>query len=707
MNTTAQLLIVEAPLARDPDQDIGRIEEEVPVDTSTAGPTTLHVHQRELAKDPTRPVLSAAPESKPEEEHQDKQILTDSPLEVNENGKASSSSCSSPMTGIALKSSKAITERANGEGSKSHNQASERFKLPIRTEIGSGAAKELRQIESKKSDAEESKAVVSSEIEIDERKEKKSKTDKKIAKTKAKKSNLRKGKWTGEEEQYTMRIIQHFRTGLLSLPDGHTLRSYLADKLTCDPMRITKKFSGASCLGKRVYNLCDRSQVSSHDLAMAKAELEALEKRFKLRIEHGTSLPMPSQITDTFRNSRSEIDHANFMRASYLFVNHPSQSQNAVFPRGDVSSVQGVNCSTSDMYGNTNSNTNLQMAFLQNLAAGQQQQNQSVQSQANYQQKSSLQNQNFQMPQQNSQPLSRNAGSPFFNAQQRPGISQDILSALLKAQSNGSAQNVQSQLQSQAINSFSLNQSQSGPSSSSQGYSEPSCISAAGLSLFSGKTAMEALAARYNSAALQHQHLQRMQEVKVNQSTHRMEDRGGGENYSQVNSRRKHLSSASQQPMESVKKVHTKEEEAEGRMLLGFLQELQTNHQKASTPSANNSFCDAAHILSTNASSDGTATTRESSIGMRKDNILKRGFDITVKKDSDMDTASSVSGFNGSVPKNEGLSCSGDSSDDNKEGSSGDDAEKDVSAGPLRKRFRRGLGQGTIIGQDEIDSRHG
>jgi hypothetical protein len=285
MNTTAQLLIVEAPLARDPDQDIGRIEEEVPVDTSTAGPTTLHVHQRELAKDPTRPVLSAAPESKPEEEHQDKQILTDSPLEVNENGKASSSSCSSPMTGIALKSSKAITERANGEGSKSHNQASERFKLPIRTEIGSGAAKELRQIESKKSDAEESKAVVSSEIEIDERKEKKSKTDKKIAKTKAKKSNLRKGKWTvrtlndsqdvdhiiillltfrddfklqGEEEQYTMRIIQHFRTGLLSLPDGHTLRSYLADKLTCDPMRITKKFSGASCLGKRVYNLCDR-----------------------------------------------------------------------------------------------------------------------------------------------------------------------------------------------------------------------------------------------------------------------------------------------------------------------------------------------------------------------------------------------------------------------------------------------------------------
>jgi len=218
---------------------------------------------------------------------------------------------------------------------------------------------------------------------------------------------------------------------------------------------------------------------------------------------------------------------------------------------------------------------------------------------------------------------------------------------------------------------------------------------------------MEALAARYNSAALQHQHLQKMQEVKVNQSTHRLEDRGAGENYSQVNSRREKLSSASQQPTESVKKVHTKEEQAEGRMLLGFLQELQTNHQKASTRSASNSFFNAANILSTNASSDGTATTRESSIGMRKDNILKRGFDVSVKKDSDMETASSVSGFNGSVPKNEGLSCSGESSDDNKEGSSGDDAEKDVSAGPLRKRFRRGIVQGTISGQDEIDSRHG
>ena len=61
-----------------------------------------------------------------------------------------------------------------------------------------------------------------------------------------------------EEEEYTTRIIHFFRTGLLTPPDGMTLRSYLADKLNCDPMRITKKFAGASCLGKRLYHLCER-----------------------------------------------------------------------------------------------------------------------------------------------------------------------------------------------------------------------------------------------------------------------------------------------------------------------------------------------------------------------------------------------------------------------------------------------------------------
>ena len=90
-----------------------------------------------------------------------------------------------------------------------------------------------------------------------------------------------------EEEEYTTRIIHHFSTGLLTLPEGATLRSYLADKLNCDPMRITKKFAGASCLGRRVFHLRNRPQPSYEEIQMARAELDQLEQRFRLRVEHG------------------------------------------------------------------------------------------------------------------------------------------------------------------------------------------------------------------------------------------------------------------------------------------------------------------------------------------------------------------------------------------------------------------------------------
>lgn len=90
-----------------------------------------------------------------------------------------------------------------------------------------------------------------------------------------------------EEEEYTSRIIHYFSTGLLTLPDGSTLRSYLADKLNCDPMRITKKYAGASCLGRRVYHFRDRVHPTIAEIQVAKAELDHLEQRFRLRIEGG------------------------------------------------------------------------------------------------------------------------------------------------------------------------------------------------------------------------------------------------------------------------------------------------------------------------------------------------------------------------------------------------------------------------------------
>lgn len=63
---------------------------------------------------------------------------------------------------------------------------------------------------------------------------------------------LRKGKWCQEEEDYSVVLIDNFEKGVLQIPEGTTLRMYLANRLNCDPMRITKKFTGQNCLGKKV-----------------------------------------------------------------------------------------------------------------------------------------------------------------------------------------------------------------------------------------------------------------------------------------------------------------------------------------------------------------------------------------------------------------------------------------------------------------------
>jgi hypothetical protein len=63
-------------------------------------------------------------------------------------------------------------------------------------------------------------------------------------------STPRAGKWTVDEETFALSLIKDFEAGiLLDCEEGSTLRSYLARKLNCAPMRISKKFAG-KCIGK-------------------------------------------------------------------------------------------------------------------------------------------------------------------------------------------------------------------------------------------------------------------------------------------------------------------------------------------------------------------------------------------------------------------------------------------------------------------------
>jgi hypothetical protein len=103
-----------------------------------------------------------------------------------------------------------------------------------------------------------------------------------------KREGSRKGKWTPEEEKFANKIIEVFNAGLLKLEEnekGTTLRAYLAAKLDCDPMRITKKYTGASCLGKRVYHF-DPKGLSIQEAETARRELEILERQYRSKLDN-------------------------------------------------------------------------------------------------------------------------------------------------------------------------------------------------------------------------------------------------------------------------------------------------------------------------------------------------------------------------------------------------------------------------------------
>ena len=94
-----------------------------------------------------------------------------------------------------------------------------------------------------------------------------------------------------EEEEYATRYIHYFSSGLLALPEGTTLRASLADKLHCDPMRITKKYAGASCLGSKIsrslVEVGERPMYTSEEVECARMDLRQLDARFQMRLMGG------------------------------------------------------------------------------------------------------------------------------------------------------------------------------------------------------------------------------------------------------------------------------------------------------------------------------------------------------------------------------------------------------------------------------------
>lgn len=134
-------------------------------------------------------------------------------------------------------------------------------------------------------------------MEVDDAKEAKPKAKKSGAKrtrtsknsnrsTKSKaRPGLRKGKWTDEESRYATQLTNYFKEGLLPIERGTMLRLYLSQKLNCEPMRITKKFTGGECIGKQVFRPCSPTPESRVRLMQANLELVALEAAFLRRLK--------------------------------------------------------------------------------------------------------------------------------------------------------------------------------------------------------------------------------------------------------------------------------------------------------------------------------------------------------------------------------------------------------------------------------------
>mmetsp|Transcript_14051 Transcript_14051/g.18258 ORF Transcript_14051/g.18258 Transcript_14051/m.18258 type:complete len:231 (-) Transcript_14051:121-813(-) len=92
----------------------------------------------------------------------------------------------------------------------------------------------------------------------------------------------RSGKWNKEEEEYAQQIVNQFRSGLLQLSEGTTLRQYLSEKLQCDPMRVTKKFCAGfgGPIGKQIFRSSTHPKVTEKEMLCAKHELMLLEYIF-------------------------------------------------------------------------------------------------------------------------------------------------------------------------------------------------------------------------------------------------------------------------------------------------------------------------------------------------------------------------------------------------------------------------------------------
>mmetsp|Transcript_18264 Transcript_18264/g.18334 ORF Transcript_18264/g.18334 Transcript_18264/m.18334 type:complete len:196 (-) Transcript_18264:392-979(-) len=90
--------------------------------------------------------------------------------------------------------------------------------------------------------------------------------------------NVRRGKWTDEEEVYAVKLMESFKAGQLGsdFVPSENLRSFIARKLECKPMRISKKFPRTSLNDRYI-----KGNWSEEDLIEHYESLKVFEKAYR------------------------------------------------------------------------------------------------------------------------------------------------------------------------------------------------------------------------------------------------------------------------------------------------------------------------------------------------------------------------------------------------------------------------------------------
>mmetsp|Transcript_14260 Transcript_14260/g.14364 ORF Transcript_14260/g.14364 Transcript_14260/m.14364 type:complete len:256 (+) Transcript_14260:31-798(+) len=127
--------------------------------------------------------------------------------------------------------------------------------------------------------------------------------------------SLRTGKWTVEEEEYTMKLIDSFLSGCLgpivekSGRKRCSLRTFLSQKLHCCPMRISKKFPGYYYLGVRYeQQIFCTGKIAAQLQILDAYEKEYLEKDVDVQIQRIKRRKYShNHHSDTRNNSNSNL----------------------------------------------------------------------------------------------------------------------------------------------------------------------------------------------------------------------------------------------------------------------------------------------------------------------------------------------------------------------------------------------------------------